>query len=216
MVTIDDLGAHVGETVTLRGWLASRRSSGKVHFLQVRDGTGTVQCVMGKNDVAADALRTRRSSPAGDLARGDGRGARRHAGAARRRARRRRPARAARADRRVSDRSQGSRHRVSPRAPPPLAALEPPARGAAHPRRGGAGGARVPRRPRLPRLRRAHPHPGRVRGHDHPLPGRVLRRHRLPDAERAALRRGGRAGVRQGVRLRARPSARRSRRRAAT
>jgi asparaginyl-tRNA synthetase len=56
VVTIDDLGAHVGETVTLRGWLASRRSSGKVHFLQVRDGTGTVQCVMGKNDVAADVF----------------------------------------------------------------------------------------------------------------------------------------------------------------
>ena len=56
MVTIDDLGAHVGETVTLRGWLASRRSSGKVHFLHVRDGTGTVQCVMGKNDVAADVF----------------------------------------------------------------------------------------------------------------------------------------------------------------
>src|SRR5215468_5715204 len=56
VVTIDDLGARVGETVTLRGWLASRRSSGKVHFLQVRDGTGTVQCVMGKNDVAADVF----------------------------------------------------------------------------------------------------------------------------------------------------------------
>ena len=56
VVAIDSLGAHVGETVTLRGWLASRRSSGKVHFLQVRDGTGTVQCVMGKNDVAADVF----------------------------------------------------------------------------------------------------------------------------------------------------------------
>src|SRR5262245_40991136 len=56
VVTIDSLGGHVGETVTLRGWLASRRSSGKVHFLQVRDGTGTVQCVMGKNDVAADVF----------------------------------------------------------------------------------------------------------------------------------------------------------------
>ena len=56
VVTIDSLGGHVGETVTLRGWLASRRSSGKVHFLQVRDGTGSVQCVMGKNDVTADVF----------------------------------------------------------------------------------------------------------------------------------------------------------------
>src|SRR5215510_274855 len=56
VVTIDDLGARVGETVTLRGWLAARRSSGKIHFLQVRDGTGTVQCVMGKNDVAHEVF----------------------------------------------------------------------------------------------------------------------------------------------------------------
>jgi asparaginyl-tRNA synthetase len=56
VVTIDGLGPQVGETVTLRGWLASRRSSGKVHFLQLRDGTGTIQCVMGKNDVAPEVF----------------------------------------------------------------------------------------------------------------------------------------------------------------
>jgi asparaginyl-tRNA synthetase len=56
VVTIDGLGAHVGQTVTLRGWLAARRSSGKVHFLQLRDGTGTIQCVMGKNDVAPEVF----------------------------------------------------------------------------------------------------------------------------------------------------------------
>src|SRR5215468_10637532 len=56
VVTIDDLGARVGETVTLRGWLAARRSSGKIHFLQVRDGSGTVQCVMGKNDVPPEVF----------------------------------------------------------------------------------------------------------------------------------------------------------------
>ena len=41
VVTVERIGAHEGETVTLRGWLAARRSSGKLHFLQVRDGTGT-------------------------------------------------------------------------------------------------------------------------------------------------------------------------------
>jgi asparaginyl-tRNA synthetase len=40
---IEDLGAHEGETVTLRGWLYNKRSSGKIAFLQVRDGTGVVQ-----------------------------------------------------------------------------------------------------------------------------------------------------------------------------
>ena len=57
-VTVEGIGAHVGETVTLRGWLALRRSSGKVHFLQLRDGTGTIQCVMGKRDVPEDVFAT--------------------------------------------------------------------------------------------------------------------------------------------------------------
>ena len=37
---ISDLAKHVGETVTLRGWLYNKRSSKKVHFLEVRDGYG--------------------------------------------------------------------------------------------------------------------------------------------------------------------------------
>ncbi|MGH7894176.1 MAG: asparagine--tRNA ligase [Candidatus Binatia bacterium] len=51
VVTVEGIGAHEGASVTLRGWLALRRSSGKLHFLQVRDGTGTIQCVMGRTDV---------------------------------------------------------------------------------------------------------------------------------------------------------------------
>jgi len=50
------MGSHVGESVELRGWLAARRSSGKIHFLQVRDGSGTIQCVMGKNDVSPEVF----------------------------------------------------------------------------------------------------------------------------------------------------------------
>ncbi len=50
-VYIDRIGEHVGQAVTLRGWLANRRSSGKIHFLLVRDGTGFIQVVMGRNDV---------------------------------------------------------------------------------------------------------------------------------------------------------------------
>ncbi|HJW69808.1 MAG TPA: asparagine--tRNA ligase [Candidatus Binatia bacterium] len=55
-VRVEDIGAHDGERVTLRGWLAARRSSGKIHFLQLRDGSGTIQCVMGKNDVPAEVF----------------------------------------------------------------------------------------------------------------------------------------------------------------
>jgi asparaginyl-tRNA synthetase len=45
---IQDVAQHVGETITLRGWLHNRRSSGKIHFLIVRDGTGVIQAVMSK------------------------------------------------------------------------------------------------------------------------------------------------------------------------
>jgi asparaginyl-tRNA synthetase len=48
---INKIGEHVGESVTIKGWLHNRRSSGKIHFLVVRDGTGFLQVVMGKKDV---------------------------------------------------------------------------------------------------------------------------------------------------------------------
>ena len=52
-VYIEDLHDHVGERVLLRGWLAQKRSSGKVKFLVVRDGTGLLQCVAFVRDVPA-------------------------------------------------------------------------------------------------------------------------------------------------------------------
>src|SRR3989442_1437515 len=50
-VYIEDIAQHEGKDVSVRGWLYNQRSSGKLHFLQVRDGTGMVQCVVFKNDV---------------------------------------------------------------------------------------------------------------------------------------------------------------------
>ena len=50
-VYINDIGAHVGESVTLKGWLYNKRSSGSIHFLLIRDGTGTIQCVVRKDEV---------------------------------------------------------------------------------------------------------------------------------------------------------------------
>ena len=49
--TIKSLSEHVGEEVTLRGWIYNRTSKGKLHFVQLRDGTGTVQCVLFKKNV---------------------------------------------------------------------------------------------------------------------------------------------------------------------
>ena len=54
VVASDHIGAHVGKRVTLRGWLYNKRSSGKLHFLEVRDGFGIVQCVMAKADVGEE------------------------------------------------------------------------------------------------------------------------------------------------------------------
>ncbi len=50
-VYIEDIAAHDGHAVTLKGWLYNQRSSGKLHFLLVRDGTGILQCVVFKKDV---------------------------------------------------------------------------------------------------------------------------------------------------------------------
>src|SRR5215468_10882689 len=50
-VYIEDIAKYDGQTVTLKGWLYNKRSSGKLHFLLVRDGTGTLQCVVFKKDV---------------------------------------------------------------------------------------------------------------------------------------------------------------------
>src|SRR5262249_26214825 len=55
-VHIGDLRNHVGQEVTLRGWLYNRRSSGKLHFLEVRDGTGIVQCVVFKGNVSPETF----------------------------------------------------------------------------------------------------------------------------------------------------------------
>src|SRR5256885_15092260 len=56
-VYIEDIGAHEGEDVTIKGWLHNRRSSGKIHFLTVRDGSGFIQAVMSKAAVGDEAFK---------------------------------------------------------------------------------------------------------------------------------------------------------------
>ncbi|HEY6193151.1 MAG TPA: asparagine--tRNA ligase [Bacteroidota bacterium] len=55
-ISIEDLPRHAGETVSIRGWLYHKRSSGKIRFLVVRDGTGILQCVMAKNAVTDEVF----------------------------------------------------------------------------------------------------------------------------------------------------------------
>src|SRR5690606_21665077 len=51
---IEDIARYEGQDVELRGWLDGKRSSGRIHFLQVRAGTGVMQCVMPKNEVSEE------------------------------------------------------------------------------------------------------------------------------------------------------------------
>ena len=51
---INQLSKHVGAEVVLKGWLYNLRSSGKILFPQLRDGTGIVQCVVLKNAISPE------------------------------------------------------------------------------------------------------------------------------------------------------------------
>ena len=50
-VYINQLKDHVGQEVTLQGWLYNSRASGKIQFLIIRDGTGLCQCIVEKGKV---------------------------------------------------------------------------------------------------------------------------------------------------------------------
>lgn len=56
LATIATIAAHEGQEVTLRGWLYNLRSSGKVAFPQLRDGTGIIQAVASRADVGEESF----------------------------------------------------------------------------------------------------------------------------------------------------------------
>ncbi|EAD4818174.1 asparagine--tRNA ligase [Listeria monocytogenes] len=57
-ITINQASEFVGKEVTIGGWLANKRSSGKIAFLQLRDGTGFMQGVVVKAEVGDDIFAT--------------------------------------------------------------------------------------------------------------------------------------------------------------
>ena len=59
--TIAEVSKHVGEEVKIGAWLANKRSSGKIAFLQLRDGTGFIQGVVVKNDVPEEIFQAAKS-----------------------------------------------------------------------------------------------------------------------------------------------------------
>src|SRR5687767_13322657 len=55
-VYVSDVAKYEGQEVTLRGWLYHSTAKGKLIFLQVRDGTGTIQAVVFKKSVTPEAF----------------------------------------------------------------------------------------------------------------------------------------------------------------
>ena len=55
-IRIEQAAAHAGQEVEIRGWLYNKRSSGKIHFLLIRDGSGILQAVVAKQDVSAEVF----------------------------------------------------------------------------------------------------------------------------------------------------------------
>ncbi|NLF67340.1 MAG: asparagine--tRNA ligase [Chloroflexi bacterium] len=57
-IRIEDIGDYVGQEVTLKGWLYNSTGKGRLHFLQVRDGTGIVQAVAFKPELGPELFET--------------------------------------------------------------------------------------------------------------------------------------------------------------
>jgi asparaginyl-tRNA synthetase len=55
-VYIEGISSSVGQDATIAGWVYSKRSSGKIHFLLVRDGTGIIQCVCSAGDLTDELM----------------------------------------------------------------------------------------------------------------------------------------------------------------
>ena len=53
-VYIRDIAGHEGAEAVLRGWVYNKRSSGKIHFILLRDGTGVIQCVASKGGLTPE------------------------------------------------------------------------------------------------------------------------------------------------------------------
>lgn len=58
---ISELEQHVGTSVTVHGWVTTTRSSGKVAFVVLRDGSGYLQCVLARTEVAPELWETFRA-----------------------------------------------------------------------------------------------------------------------------------------------------------
>ena len=183
---IEDIAQHEGKHVTIRGWLHNRRSSGKIHFLSVRDGTGFIQAIVSKATVGEEKFKAGRSPLAGDGAHRPWRRCAPTAG---------RPAASSstcqdfeiveRIDR-LPHHAEGARRRLSARPPASVDPLRASARDPARPPRSHFRRPRLFQRSRLHPGRHAHFHAGRLRRHHDAVSRGLLRRSESLPRRRAA------------------------------
>jgi asparaginyl-tRNA synthetase len=57
-INVKDIAQYDGQEVTLRGWVYNKTGKGKLHFVQLRDGTGIVQCIAFKTEMPEDDFET--------------------------------------------------------------------------------------------------------------------------------------------------------------
>lgn len=62
LTTISDVSKYVDQEVKIGAWLANKRSSGKIAFLQLRDGTGFIQGVVVKSDVPEEVFQSAKNT----------------------------------------------------------------------------------------------------------------------------------------------------------
>ena len=63
IIRIEDIARHVGQTVTLQGWLQLKTGKGKLQFLRVRDGTGVIQAVVFQGNVSDEVFEAAKRMP---------------------------------------------------------------------------------------------------------------------------------------------------------
>lgn len=56
IITISDAKNHVGKEITIQGWMYNRRGSGKIYFLQLRDGSGMMQGIVTPQESGEEAM----------------------------------------------------------------------------------------------------------------------------------------------------------------
>ena len=59
--TVEQITDYIGQEVSVKGWLYAKTGKGRLQFLQVRDGTGVIQCVVFKKAVSPEIFEAARN-----------------------------------------------------------------------------------------------------------------------------------------------------------